>query len=265
MDASYSLRTGYRNFRNTLYNALIFFYKDCLGQPLEDISALRTSRPARLRIAPSVEQTRQLLAACQDMYGYPTRLIVHLLYGCGLRVTEPCNLRFKDVDLIGHKLIIRQAKGASDRVVSLPHCLGPVLRDQIEVARIVWKQDVAAGIPLELPGCLATKYPRSQFSWNWAWVFPSHNTCIHPRTGAIVRYRIHEANVQRTVRLACQKIGDEIKPHELRHAYATHCLNRGQNPRGIQLAMGHKQLETTMGYLHAEALGVRSPLDGLWP
>ena len=52
-------------------------------------------------------------------------------------------------------------------------------------------------------------------------------------------------------------------PHELRHAYATHCLDRGTNPRAIQEAMGHKSLETTMGYLHAEALSVCSPLNVL--
>jgi len=52
-----------------------------------------------------------------------------------------------------------------------------------------------------------------------------------------------------------------ILPHELRHAYATHCLNRGANPRAIQEVMGHKSLETTMTYLHADALAVRSPLD----
>ena len=50
-------------------------------------------------------------------------------------------------------------------------------------------------------------------------------------------------------------------PHELRHAYATHCLERGTNPRAIQEAMGHRSLETTMGYLHAESLSVASPLD----
>ena len=47
----------------------------------------------------------------------------------------------------------------------------------------------------------------------------------------------------------------------LRHAYATHTLNAGQNPRAIQQSMGHSQLETTMGYLHAEALSVKSPLE----
>jgi site-specific recombinase XerD len=48
----------------------------------------------------------------------------------------------------------------------------------------------------------------------------------------------------------------------LRHAYATHCLERGANPRAIQEAMGHESLETTMGYLHGEPLALASPLDG---
>ena len=60
-----------------------------------------------------------------------------------------------------------------------------------------------------------------------------------------------------------KSLGLEILPHELRHAYATHCLNGGQNPRAIQQAMGHKSLDTTMGYLHAEALSVRSPLEAI--
>ena len=65
------------------------------------------------------------------------------------------------------------------------------------------------------------------------------------------------------MRIACLKAGVAILPHELRHAYATHCLNRCANPRAIQGAMGHKSLETTMAYLHAEALSVASPLDAI--
>lgn len=76
-----------------------------------------------------------------------------------------------------------------------------------------------------------------------------------------MRYRMHEANVQRAIREARRKLGILVLPHELRHAYATHCLERGVNPRAIQQSMGHQSLETTMGYLHAEALSVASPLD----
>ncbi len=85
--------------------------------------------------------------------------------------------------------------------------------------------------------------------------------CLDPRSGKRVRGRLHEVNLQRAVRKACLKSGLMILPHELRHAYATHCLNRGSNPRAIQKVMGHKSLETTMAYLHAEALSVASPLD----
>jgi site-specific recombinase XerD len=56
-----------------------------------------------------------------------------------------------------------------------------------------------------------------------------------------------------------------ILPHELRHGYATHALEFGANPRAIQQAMGHKSLETTMGYFHAESLSVRSPLETVLP
>ena len=117
-------------------------------------------------------------------------------------------------------------------------------------------------VPVALPGRLAVKFPRAQSDWNWAWLFPATHPCMDPRTRKLVRWRLHEVNVQRAVRKACRTTGLLILPHELRHAYATHCLNRGTNPRAIQEAMGHKSLETTMGYLHAEALSVASPLDG---
>jgi len=55
---------------------------------------------------------------------------------------------------------------------------------------------------------------------------------------------------------------DEVAASTQNQAFnATHTLNAGQNPRAIQQAMGHKSLETTMGYLHAEAVSVRSPLE----
>ena len=74
---------------------------------------------------------------------------------------------------------------------------------------------------------------------------------------------MHEANVQRAVKYARRQLGISVLPHELRHGYATHCLERGVNPRAIQAAMGHVSLETTMGYLHAESLSVPSPLEAL--
>lgn len=244
--------------QNQAFNALVFFYRAAVGIPLGNVDALRAKRPAQIRQAPTVEETWALLAAVKDVHGYPTRLIVHLLYGSGLRVSEPLNLRIRDVCLRESRLLIRAAKGGKDRVVALPCSLAAGIRDQIESARVTWKRDVAAGLPVALPGLLAKKYPRSAFAWEWAWLFPSHSDCVHPRTGERVRWRCHEANVQRAVRAAS---GGAVKPHELRHGFATHSLNRGVNPRAIQQVMGHASLETTMGYLHAEVLSVPSPLD----
>ena len=250
--------------QNQALNAILFFYKEVLGQPLQGIDALRAKRPVHLRHAPTVEETRALLQTVRDAAGYPTNLIARLLYGCGLRVAEPLNLRIKDVNLERLSLVIVGAKGGKDRVVSLPRSLSQELVQQMEFARAVWQRDKQNGIPLMLPLGLARKYPDYQFAWPWAWLFPAHYTCRHPRTRATVRYRMHEANVQRAIKHARHKLGISVLPHELRHGYATHCLERGTNPRAIQQVMGHNSLETTMGYLHAEALSVSSPLDETW-
>ena len=147
--------------------------------------------------------------------------------------------------------------------MALPQSLISELTHQIQLARLVWERDKHTRTPVMLPHRLGRKYPDYQFSWSWAWLFPAHNICRDPRSGTLVRYRVHEANVQRAVKHASRKLGICVLPHCLRHGYATHCLEGGANPRAIQQAMGHSSLETTMGYTHAEALSVRSPLDTL--
>ena len=244
------------------FNAIVFFYKDVLALPLQAVDALRVTKPVHLRHAPTVAETRTLLQAVRDVGGYPTNLVARLLYGCGLRVTEPLNLRIKDLNLETPAVSILGAKGGKDRRVALPCSLSSELTRQVDFARAVWQRDVQNKIPVMLPQQLARKYPEYQFAWPWAWLFPAHRPCRHPRTGRSVRYRMHEANVQRAIKEARRQLGIMVLPHELRHAYATHCLERGTNPRAIQTAMGHQSLETTMGYLHAEALSVASPLDG---
>ena len=248
--------------QNQAFNAILFFYQEAMGMPLENVQALRARRPEQIRHAPTRDDPLLLLKTVQADADFAVSLAVRLLYGCGLRVTEPLSLRLKDVALESMQLTIRAAKGGKDRVVAMPCSVVEDLRAQVEAARVIWKQDQLKQVPLALPHQLAAKYPQAQFDWNWAWLFPAPEPCLAPRTGQRVRWRLHEANIQRAIRTACRKKGLLILPHELRHAYATHCLNRGANPRAIQEAMGHKSLETTMAYLHAEALGVHSPLDG---
>lgn len=249
--------------QNQAFNAIVFFYKDVLGMPLKNVDALRATRPDHIRHAPTVKDTFALLDRVGNVAGYPTNLIARLLYGCGLRVTEPLNLRIKDIR--DDRLFIMGGKGRKDRVVSLPDSLVLEVRAQMDFARAIWSKDKDSRIPVEMPDGLARKYPEYRFAWGWAWLFPSHQPCRHPRTQEWVRWRCHEANVQRAIKAARRALGIMVLPHELRHAYATHCLDRGTNIKAIQEAMGHKQVETTIGYCHAEALSVKSPLESQPP
>ena len=247
--------------QNQAFCALLFFYREVLKIEVGEVDALRAKKPSMLRFAPETHEVMAVLGAAQDVGGYPTRMILRMIYGCGLRVSEPLNLRLRDVMLSEMKLVIRGAKGGKDRFVAIPCALHAEVRAQMEFAQAVAKVDIAARVPVMLPTLLAKKYPLWQFSPKWAFLFPSRSTCVHPRTKIVVRYRCHEVNVQRAMKAATRTLGLDITPHHLRHAYATHCLNRGGNPRAIQEAMGHSNLETTMGYMHAEAMSVRSPLD----
>jgi site-specific recombinase XerD len=252
--------------QNQAFNALLFFYREGLKLELGPVDALRAKRSATLRECPNRQDVDRLLAAVNDLHGYPTRLIVHLLYACGLRVTEPLNLRIKDLDLSQSRLHIRQAKGDKDRVVPFPACLGPALERQLALAKALAAQDRDRGIPVPLPGLLAKKYPGAPLSERWAWLFPARSTCQDPRTGEQVRWRCHEANVQRAVKQAVRACHlDGLTAHCLRHAYATHSLQNGAFVRDVQVVLGHTSLETTMGYLHPEISRVASPLQEYVP
>jgi len=201
----------------------------------------------------------------RDSVGYPTRLIVRLLYACGLRVSEPLNLRIKDIDIDNSRLTIREAKRNKDRVVSLPCSLLPEIQEQIKRARKFYELDAVDKIPVPLPGLLAKKYPSAPYAWQWYWLFPSAKTCAHPRTGETVRWRVHEANVQKCVRESARKAGLDgaVTPHNLRHSYASHLIERGVNIKSLAEAMGHSSILTTSGYCHTDALSVPSPLSSL--
>lgn len=249
--------------QNCRFNAVVYFFRHVVGQPLREVNALRARRKPSMRVSVDRETTMRLLHAVPNVGGYPTGFIARFIYGCGLRVTEPLNIRIKDLDLARSRLTLWDTKGGNCRVVPIPCSLVPSIKSQMEWARSLWKMDVQAGVPVALPGALERKYPQRVSAWSWYWLFPQIRPCRHPRTGQVVRYRMHEANVQRAVREAARRVGLEgvITPHNLRHCYGTHVADSGQNIRALQQALGHKSLETTQGYVHADALSVRSPLE----
>jgi len=118
-------------------NALLYFYKEVLRHPLANIDALRAKRPVHERHAPTVAETQALLQTIHNEGGYPTNLIARMLYGCGLRVSDPLNLRIKDASLEQRTLSIRGAKGGKDRLVAWPTTLLPEVAAQIQHARVI--------------------------------------------------------------------------------------------------------------------------------
>ena len=250
--------------QNQALSALLFLYEKVMGKALGNIDALRAKNPVHERTSPSREQVRALRLAMQDRPNLPARLLVDLLYGCGLRVSEPLELRVKDVLWSENQLIIRAAKGGKDRRVPIPVSCAKPLRAQMELAQRVWTSDREnfPHIGVSLPHQLARKYPTAPHSWQWFWVFPAAGHCAHPRTGEIVRYHVLQDLLQRAVREAARKTGVDglISPHVLRHAYATHSREEVES---LRILIGHGSIITTASYMRPFVETASNPLADL--
>jgi integrase len=265
-DLAVRLRVAART-QSQAFSAVLFLYKEVLESPLGDVSALRAKRPIHERVSPSREQVRLLRQTLEDTPGTPARLLVDLLYGCGMRVSEPVELRIKDIfweEGPTGQLVIRGAKGGKDRRVPIPTvCVGP-LRLQIEHARQKWIHDrqVSPHVGVTLPGRLVQKYPQAPFMWQWFWLFPAENHCDDPRSGIRVRYHLLSECIQRAVHKAARKtdLGGIVTPHLLRHAYATHSK---ESLDALRRLLGHSSIETTAGYRHPIIDNASNPLDDL--
>ena len=112
--------------QNQALNALTFLYDDVLDVPLGDIGTIkRADRPRRLPTVLSRNEVRRLFDALDPG---PNRLVAHLLYASGLRLSEALRLRVKEVDFDLGRLHVRDGKGGTDRTTVLPERLYAPLR-----------------------------------------------------------------------------------------------------------------------------------------
>ena len=149
------------------------------------------------------------------------RAMLELLYGCGLRVSELCELTLESFP-DGAELVRCTGKGSKDRIVPLGHAAGEALTRYVESARGSFDRGNLAERHLFLTR-LGKKFTRMG-------VFK------------ILKQRAAAAGLDASV----------VSPHVLRHCFASHLLAHGADIRAIQEMLGHSSISTTQVYTHVD-------------
>lgn len=215
------------SFFNQAVQALRFFYRVTLRVSWEIGMLPYHKQKRKMPVVLSVEEVAALLEAPPCP---KHRTILKALYSSGLRLNELRQIRGVDLDLDRRVIHVRMGKGGRDRYVMLSEVL-------LEELRLYLGTEKPAPTALLFPG-MRPDVPLS------------------------------ERSIQKMVERSAKKagIGKRVTPHTLRHSFATHLLERGENIRLIQQLLGHRNLNTTAIYTHVARNGAaetRSPLDDL--
>jgi integrase/recombinase XerD len=181
------------------------------------------------------EMTAMMNIPCLMMH----RVLIAVLYGCGLRCAEVRNIKVMDIDLHRALLHVRQGKGRKDRYVPLGKNLTGILERYLQIQKPI------------------------------TWLFQGKGRGSNSkRFFSVYEPQYGQRSVQWAIKRAAQLAGitKPLSVHSLRHTYATHLLEDGVNILTVQELLGHAHVRTTMMYLHVAQVNNRhkcSPLDTL--
>ena len=218
-------------FKHTVYG-LRFLLKG-EGLPYEYLRLPEIKNEKKLPTVLSKEEVWRMLKVAKLL---KHRILIGLLYGCGLRCLEVRSLRLADLDFDRKQLKVVQGKGKKDRYVPLSEHLIRGLEKYIEAEK-----------PEE-------------------YLFGSN---ISGRAGGDFDSRYSQRGVQWAVKQVSKEAGilKDVHVHTLRHSFATHLLEDGMDIVTLKNLLGHENLETTMEYLQIAQLPTQrifSPLDTLF-
>ena len=251
--------------QKVVLNALIFLYEKHLKREVGDLGFKLATRQRRLPVVLTRDEVARVIAQLKGR----NKLIIQLMYGSGLRVSECLRLRVQDVDLEKYGLTIHDGKGRKDRQTLLSPKLESALRQQIESGIEIQRKDNESGYGSSMSPSLSKKMPNAFRSPAWAYLFPSSGLCAHPQTGEICRHHLHPTMVRKFLKVAVEKAeirNKRVICHSFRHSFATHLLAAGTDIRTVQELLGHNDVSTTQIYTHVlgrHYAGTNSPLDAL--
>lgn len=213
---------------NNYTSSIRLFYIQALGKNWDSNKIPRMKARDKMPVVPPKEDVLAILHATSNL---KHRAILALLYGSGLRVSEVAKLRIRDICSKTMRIRVENAKHNTNRYTILS-------KASLDILRSYFKQHFSPGYQPE------------------DWLFPGQdpgepiNVKTIKNTIIKLRTKLH--------------LDSSISAHTLRHAFASHSLENGVDPVFIQQMLGHKNIKTTVKYLHLTSkslMGIQSPLD----
>jgi len=136
----------------------------------------------------------------------------------------------QDIDFSRNEILVRDGKGAKDRITMLPESLKVPLQDHLKKVKMVHERDLAEGWGRVLmPDALDRKYPNAPKEWRWQWVFPQENRWKNTQTGEEGRHHVDESILQKAFRQTVGKSGFAKRAtcHTLRHYVESQVMGSG--------------------------------------